>query len=110
MRDITSPIRDITGKNEYIIQKEELRRLKKASDLGNDFQDYYNQNKLCFDTESCRLIEEISRKFRENHSYITSLKEMNIELSKPMEQINKTIRKEVPQLLEQLENRLRNTL
>lgn len=114
MLDMTVLFRNITGKDEETVQKEELDRLKRASDLFNDFLNYYNQNKIYFDRESCNLIEEIGRKFWDSHSTFTLLKKMNfvpprLTYDQTKEAIKK-VREEAPPLLAQLENRLRNIL
>ena len=114
MLDMTLTFRNITGKDEETVQKEEFDRLKRASDLGNDFLNYYNQNKIYFDRESCELIEEIGKKFKDSHSTLTFFKQMNFEPSRlTYERTNeaiKKVREEAPPLLAQLENRLRDIL
>lgn len=114
MLDMTVLMRIVNGKDEATIQKEELDRLKNASDLGNDFWDYYNQNKIYFDTESCNLIEEIYGLFKGSHSIFVGLKQFNLEpsqlTSERTTQARKMVREEAPPLIAQLENRLRAVL
>ncbi len=114
MLDMTVRFRNITGKDEETVFKEEWERLKKASDLGNEFLNYYNKNKIYFDKESCELIEGIGDKFKMSHSTIAFIKQMNFGKSKLgssriSEAINE-VREEAPPLIEKLENKLRDVL
>ena len=114
MLDMTVTFRDITGKDKETVRKEEFERLKKASDLGNDFLNYYNKNKIYFDKKSCELIEEIGDKFKKSHSTITFIKQMGFEPSKLISdrilEASKQVRKDIPPLIEELEDRLRDIL
>ena len=113
MQDITMLMRFVTG-DEATVQNEELDRLNKASNLGNDFLDYYNQNKIYFDTESCKLIEEIGAIFKSSHSIHVGLKQFNLGpsqlTSERTTQAAKMVREEAPPLIAQLEDRLRAIL
>ncbi|MBK7475449.1 MAG: hypothetical protein IPI11_05295 [Haliscomenobacter sp.] len=114
MLDMTVLFRNITGKDEETVQEEELKRLNRVAYLGNDFLNYYNQNKIYFDKESCDLIEKIFRIFMGSHSTFTFLKQMSLGPSNlTFEQTNKAIkmvREEALPLLKQLENKLRDII
>lgn len=114
MLDMTVTLRNVTGKDKETIRKEEFERLKKASDLGNDFLNYYNKNKIYFDRESCELIEEIGDKFKKSHSTITFIKQMGFEPSKHISdrisEATKQVREDAPPLIEKLEDKLRDVL
>lgn len=114
MWDITVYFRDITGKDEETVNKEELDRINNAANLGKDFLTYYKSNKIYFDGELCKLIEEISGKFTDSHSIIADLKRRNFGPSSlSFERINqaiKLVREEAPPLITQLEDRLRAVL
>ncbi|MBP6810128.1 MAG: hypothetical protein KA138_01300 [Saprospiraceae bacterium] len=114
MRDITVYFRDITGKDEETVSREELDRINKAANSGEDFLNYYKSNKIYFDSELCKLIEEISAKFTYSHSIIADLKRRNLEPSRlTFERTNQAInlvREEAPPLISQLEERLRAVL
>lgn len=114
MLDMTVLFRDITGKEPETVEKEELDRLKTASDLGNDFLNFYNENKIFFDEESCKLIAAIGGNFKSSHAILYGLKRMNLEPSSlTIERTNEAIRlvrEETPPLKVQLEGRLRSVL
>lgn len=114
MIDMTVTFRNVTGKDKETIEKEDLQRLQKVSDLGNDFLKYYNKNKIHFDKESGELIEGISKLFKDSHSTFTFFKQMNLPPSRLRHERTdaaiEKVRVEAPKLVKQLDDKLRNIL
>lgn len=68
MLEMTVSFRNVTGKDEQTIQKEELEIVNSAAIKGNDFFKFYSTNKIYFGEETCVLIEELQKKFKESHT------------------------------------------
>ena len=68
MLDMTALMRNVTGKDNETIQKEEYERIGNTGKLGNDFFEFYQKNKIYFKVETCKLIEEIQEGFKQSHS------------------------------------------
>lgn len=114
MLEMTVSFRNITGKDEQIVQQEELERVNSAAEKGNNFFKFYLTNKIYFDKETCKLIEELQKQFRETHSdysfrYTFGLppSEMTYDMAKKS---SDRVRDEIPKLMEKLEDDFRLTL
>lgn len=114
MLNMTLAFRFITGKDEKTIDKEEAERVNNAANKGNEFFTHYSQNKIYFDIDTCRLIEDLQFQFHESHNdysfkynFGIGSKEMTYDMAK---KASDRIRKEIPTLMEKLENDFRLTL
>lgn len=58
----------VTGMSKEEIQKQEYDNTMKAGDSGNKFLSYYDKNKLYFNEETCKLIDEIIQLLKDSHS------------------------------------------
>lgn len=114
MLDMTVTFRNVTGKDEETIEKEDFQRLQRVSELGNDFLKYYNKNKIHFDKESGELIEEISKLFKDSHSTFAFFKQMDLPPSRLRHERTSTaiekVRVEAPKLIKQLDEKLRDII
>lgn len=114
MLDMTVSFRNITGKDEKTVQLEELERVNKAAESGNDFFKFYGTNKIYFEKSTCLLIENLQEQFREVHSdysfrhtFGMPPSEMTYEMAK---KASERVRKDIPKLMETLEDDFRKTL
>jgi hypothetical protein len=114
MLDMTVSFRNITGKDEQTVQKEEFERVNKAAECGNDFFKFYGTNKIYFEKSTCLLIENLQEQFREAHSdysfrdtFGMPPSEMTYEMAKKS---SERVRKVIPKLMETLEDDFRKTL
>jgi hypothetical protein len=114
MLDMTAMFRNITGKDEQTVQKEELERVNSAAEKGNDFFNFYNYNKIYFEIETCLLIQNLQQQFREVHSDFSFThtfglppSEMTYDMAKKG---SERVRTDIPKLLEKLEEDFRKTL
>lgn len=114
MLDMTASFRNITGKDEQTVQMEELERVNKAAECGNDFFKFYGTNKIYFEKTTCSLIENLQQQFREVHSdysfrhtFGMPPSEMTYEMAK---KASERVRKDIPKLMETLEDDFRQTL
>ncbi|WP_298537031.1 hypothetical protein [uncultured Algibacter sp.] len=114
MLDMTARMRNVTGKDQATIQKEELERITKTGELGNDFFNYYQTNKIFFTANICELIEEIQNGLRESHSDY-SFKHLwglpHSEMTHDMAiKANEKVKDEIPKLMSKLENEFRKSI
>lgn len=114
MLDMTVSFRNITGKDEQTVQQEELERVNKAAEHGNDFFKFYGTNKIYFEKTTCSLIESLQQQFREAHSdysfrhtFGMPPSEMTYEMAKKS---SERVRNDIPKLMETLEDDFRQTL
>lgn len=114
MLEMTVSFRNITGKDEQTVQQEEFDRVNQAAQKGNDFFKFYSTNKIYFEKETCKLIEELQKKFKETHSdysfrhtFGLPPSEMTYEMAK---KAGDRVRDEIPKLMEKLEDDFRQTL
>lgn len=114
MLDMTALFRNVTGKDEETITAEELERAQSTADAGNKFFEFYRNNKIYFNQETCDLIESIQNKLRESHSdysfkYLYGLppSDMTYDMAK---KANEKVREDIPKLLNTLENDFRECL
>lgn len=114
MLEMTVSFRNITGKDEQTVQQEELDRVNLAAQKGNEFFKFYSTNKIYFEKETCQLIEELQKKFKETHTdysfrhtFGLPPSEMTYEMAK--KSVDR-VREEIPKLMEKLENDFRQTL
>jgi len=114
MLDMTALFRNITGKDEQTVKTEELERVNKAAESGNDFFKFYASNKIYFEKETCSLIEHLQQQFREVHSdysfrhtFGMPPSEMTYDMAK---KASERVRHDIPNLMEKLENDFRATL
>jgi|TARA_R110002050_G_scaffold149218_1_gene275596 hypothetical protein len=114
MLDMTARMRNVTGKDQETIQKEEFERIQKTGELGNDFFNYYQTNKIYFTTNICELIEEIQDGLRQSHSdysfkYLWGLP--HSEMTHDMAiKANEKVKDEIPKLMSKLENEFRKSI
>ena len=114
MLEMTQSFRNITGKDKETVEKEELERVNKSAEKGNDFFKYYSTNKIYFEIETCTLIEELQKQFRESHSdysfrytFGMPASQMTYEMAK---NAGDRVRDKIPILMKKLENDFRRTL
>lgn len=114
MLEMTVSFRNITGKDEQTVQQEEFDRVNLAAQKGNDFFKFYSTNKIYFEKETCKLIEELQMKFKETHTDYSFRHtfglppiEMTYEMAKKS---GDRVRDEIPKLMEKLEDDFRQTL
>ncbi len=96
------------------IKKQEYNNTMKAGDSGNKFLSYYDKNKLYFNSETCKLIDEIIQLLKESHSdfsfrYIFG----QVSPQMKMENIKKAtekIRSKVPEVKTKLEKNFRDII
>lgn len=114
MLDMTALFRNVTGKDDQTITAEELDRVQITAEAGNMFFEFYRNNKIYFNQETCELIESIQNQLRESHSdysfkYVYGLppSEMTYDMAK---KANEKVREDIPKLLTTLENDFRECL
>lgn len=114
MLNMTISFRNITGKDKQTIEQEELDRVNKSAEKGNDFFKYYSTNKIYFELETCSLIEDLQKQFKESHTdysfrhtFGMPPSEMTYEMAK---KAGDRVRKEIADLMNKLENDFRQTL
>lgn len=114
MLEMTVSFRNITGKDEQTVQQEEFERVNQAAQKGNEFFKFYSTNKIYFEKETCQLIEELQKKFKDTHSdysfrhtFGLPPSEMTYEMAK---KAGDRVRDEIPKLMEKLEDDFRKTL
>lgn len=114
MLDMTARMRNVTGKDEETIDKEELERISKTASLGEDFFNFYQIHKIYFVSNICVLIEEIQTGLRDSHSdysfrHLWGLppSEMTYDIAK---KANDKVKNEIPELMEKLEHEFRKSI
>lgn len=114
MLNLTALMRNVTGKDEETIQKEEFERIQKAAIDGNDFFDFYQKNKIYFKESTCALIEKIQAGMKQSHSdysfrYLWGVppSEMTHEMTKKSSEYVRTV---FPDLLHTLEVEFRTSI
>lgn len=114
MLDMTQSFRNVTSNDEKTIQDEELQRVNDAATSGNEFFKYYSSNKIYFQIDTCELIENLQKQFRDTHSdysfrhtFGMPPSEMTFEMAK---KASDRVRKDIPKLMVKLENDFRETL
>jgi uncharacterized membrane-anchored protein YhcB (DUF1043 family) len=114
MIEMTQSFRNITGKNEDTIQQEELDRVNTSAEKGNDFFKFYLNNKIYFGKDTCSLIEDLQKQFKDSHTdysfrhtFGLPASEMTYEMAK---KASDRVRDDIPKLMEKLENDFRETL
>lgn len=114
MLEMTARMRLVTGKDKETIEKEELERINKTSELGNDFFKFYQLNKIYFATDVCRMIDDIQKELKESYSdysfrHLWGLppSEMTYEMAK---KANDKVKDEIPKLMENLEFEFRKSI
>jgi len=114
MFDMTVLMRNVTGKDDETIQKEELERIGNTGKLGTDFFEFYQKNKIYFNVETCKLIEEIQEGFKQSHSDYSFRHLWGIPPSKMTYEMakgaNEKVREEIPKLLKTLEDEFRRSI
>lgn len=112
--EMTLSFRNVTGKERQQIQKEEFERINDAAEKGNEFFKYYSSNKIYFDKDTCLLVEDVQKNFKEAHSdysfkhtFGLSPSEMTYEMAK---KASERVRTEIPKIMEKLEDEFRLTL
>ncbi len=114
MRNLTRPFRNISGKDDETIHKEEIERIVKAEQDGAEFFNFYIQNKIYFKPKICELIENLQTQFLNahfDHSYVHlhggSSSEMTFEMAK---NASDKVKNTIPKLMEKVETDFRETL
>ncbi|WP_417372143.1 hypothetical protein [Gelidibacter japonicus] len=114
MLDMTARMRLVTGKDQETIETEELERINKTGELGNNFFKFYQFNKIYFTSNICELIQEIQDGLKESHSeysfrHLWGLppSEMTYEMAK---KANDKVKDEIPKLMEKLEYEFRKSI
>jgi len=114
MLDMTALMRNVTGKDEKTIQAEEFERISETAELGNGFFLFYQKNKIYFKAETRELIEQIQEGLKQSHSdysfrYLWGVppSEMTYKMAKGA---NEKVRKEIPKLLNTLEDEFRKSI
>lgn len=104
----------VTGMKDEEVKKQEYDNTMKAGESGNKFLTYYDKNKLYFNSETCKLIDEIIELLKKSHSDF-SFKYIFGQISPQMEmenirQATEKIRNIVPELQKKLENNFREII
>ncbi|WP_435263814.1 hypothetical protein [Tenacibaculum sp. nBUS_03] len=114
MLDMTARMRMVTGKDQETIESEELERINKTGELGNNFFKFYQFNKIYFTPNICKLIQEIQDELKESHSeysfrHLWGLppSEMTYGMAK---KANDKVKDEVPKLMNKLEYEFRKSI
>ena len=114
MLDMTALMREVTGKDNETLKKEEFERISNTSNIGNEFFKFYERHKIYFTEETCTLIEEIQSGFKESHTdysfrHLWGLPptEMTYEMAK---NANTKVKDEIPKLMNKLENEFRKSI
>ena len=114
MLDLTALFRNITGKDELAINAEEVERVNKAAEAGNVFFKFYAINKIYFEKDTCLLIENLQKQFRQSYSEYLFVQqfgapqgEMNYRMAI---QASDRVKEDLPKLMEKIEDDFRNTI
>ncbi|TKC06673.1 hypothetical protein FA048_15830 [Pedobacter polaris] len=104
----------VTGMKDEEVKKQEYDNTMKAGESGNKFLIYYDKNKLYFNSETCKLIDEIIQLLKGSHSDF-SFKYIFGQVSPQMEienikQATEKIRNKVPEVKTKLENNFREII
>jgi uncharacterized membrane protein YgaE (UPF0421/DUF939 family) len=104
----------VTGMSQEEIKKQQFDNTMKAGESGNKFLSYYDKNKLYFNSETCKLIDEIIQLLKESHSDF-SFKYIFGQVSPQMEienvkQATEKIRNKVPDVKTKLEKNFRDII
>lgn len=114
MLEMTQSFRNITGKDEQAVMQDELDRVNTSAEKGNDFFNYYSTNKIYFELETCSLIENLQKQFKESHTDYSFRHTFGIPPSEMTYEMGKKagdrVRTEIVDLMEKLENDFRLTL
>jgi len=104
----------VTGMSKEEIQKQEYGNTMKAGDSGNKFLSYYDKNKLYFNEETCKLIDEIIQLLKDSHSdfsfkYIFGSMSRDFEYES-IKKATEQIRSKVPAVKLKLEKNFRDII
>lgn len=104
----------VTDMTEEQIRTQEFNNTKKAGETGNKFLSYYDKNKLYFNSDTCKLIDEIIQLLKDSHSdfsfkYIFGQISPQMEIEKIKEATEK-IRNKVPEVKAKLEKNFRDII
>ncbi|WP_341900744.1 hypothetical protein [Fluviicola taffensis] len=104
----------VTGMTPEEIKKQEIETVQKAGESGNLLFDYYLTNKLYFNDETCKYIDEIIKELRYGYSDLTFHYTFgNISPQMQFENVRKatvSIRETVPKIKKELEENFQKIL
>lgn len=104
----------VTGMSDKQIKKQEFENTMKAGETGSKFLSYYDKNKLYFNSDTCKLIDEIIQLLKDSHSDF-SFKYIFAQISPQMEienikQATEKIRNKVPEVKAKIEKNFRDII
>lgn len=110
MLEMTSMLQWVEGDPE----KEEEDRIKVTADAGNDFIDFYDVNRIYFSPTTCVLLENLKTIYIESFNDYTMKKRFGIPTTEfnteKANTVSERIRKEIPPVLEKLEEDFRKLI
>lgn len=106
-REMTTPIKLVIEDS----KKEEGERLYKTANSFNDFVKFYEERKIYFPADICKKLDELTHQFLEIFTGYSFEKESNevftMERHRKLKEISEKVRKEMPEILINIENDFR---
>lgn len=104
----------VTGMSDDHVNKQNFENTKKAGDSGTEFFKYYSKNRLYFDKDTCKLIEEIIKLLKDSHfdfSYEYIFGPISADFKfETVKKATEKIREKVPKIKSELEDNFRKII
>ncbi|MBZ9652662.1 hypothetical protein [Psychroflexus montanilacus] len=104
----------VTGMTDDDVNRQNFENTKKAGKSGTNFFKYYARNKLYFDKDTCKLIEEIIKLLKDSHfdfSYEYVFGPMSADFKfETVKKATEKIREKVPEIKSELEDNFRKII